>query len=351
MKHIQIFLKACMVVAALSLIGPRMSQAQAGEYRGANSTIQPSAGWPCGMAEGIPVPERGIPVFEVNLKLGQIYDVGRTPYGHRKVLVIQDGTFSGSKIKGTVMGGGLDFELSFSNGVMEVEQILVLKTDDAKYIYARIAGTAADASDVRIVPDFEAPNASAHSWLNTGKFVGRRSVDLSAKTMKLSVFDLSAVEAGSTGTNIVQIIKPAGVTNQPWDYRKAVPGEKRGEQLITETVTLGQSQSVGATKNGGRNIIPITGGTVAGKITGKVLFGGADYQKQANPFTLDARYLWQTDEGEVIIVRNAGPIASLVPTFETRLDGKYAFLNQGTYLSTGPNMGAGGVSLTFYESK
>ncbi len=89
---------------------------------------------------------------------------------------------------------------------------------------------------------------------------------------------------------------------------------------------------------------------MTGKIPGKVLAGGADYQKLANPVTLDARYLWQTDEGDVIIVRNAGPVASLVPTFEVRVDSKYAFLNQGTYLSTGPAMGAGGVKLIFNES-
>jgi hypothetical protein len=32
--------------------------------------------------------------------------------------------------------------------------------------------------------------------------------------------------------------------------------------------------------------------------------GGADYRNLANPMTIDARYLWQTSDGEVIIVRN-----------------------------------------------
>jgi hypothetical protein len=147
------------------------------------------------------------------------------------------------------------------------------------------------------------------------------------------------------------VTKPADVLDQPWNFRKAAAGEQRGEQFITENVTLGPSQSVGATKNGARNIIPVTGGTLSGKIKGKVLCGGADYQKLANPVTLDARYLWQTDDGDVIIVRNGGPVNSLAPRFEVRVDSKYAWLNQGTYLSSGPNMGAGGVSLNFYESR
>ncbi|HUQ51771.1 MAG TPA: DUF3237 domain-containing protein [Gammaproteobacteria bacterium] len=99
-----------------------------------------------------------------------------------------------------------------------------------------------------------------------------------------------------------------------------------------------------------RNIIPITGGTVSGRITGKVLMGGADYQILSPPATIDAHYLWQTDDGETIIVRNGGPFGGLVPTFETRVDGPYDYLNTGSYLSSNPGMGQGGVALVFYES-
>jgi hypothetical protein len=76
--------------------------------------------------------------------------------------------------------------------------------------------------------------------------------------------------------------------------------------VITEMVTLAPSQSVGATKRGNRNIIPITGGEISGRITGKVLFGGADYQSRPDAPAIDARYLWQTNDGDIIIVRNTG---------------------------------------------
>jgi hypothetical protein len=57
--------------------------------------------------------------------------------------------------------------------------------------------------------------------------------------------------------------------------------------VITEMVTLAPSQSVGATKRGNRNIIPITGGEISGRITGKVLFGGADYQSRPDAPAID----------------------------------------------------------------
>jgi hypothetical protein len=321
-----------------------------GAPQGDDKILFPHKSWPCGMPEGIPAPERGLRVFEADMKLDQVYDLGKTPYGHREVFIIQGGTVSGEKINGAVMPGGLDFQLSFSNGGMEIEEIFVLRTGDGRYLYLRNAGTAADKSDVRMVPDFEAPNASSYSWLNTGKYAGRRVLDLKAKTMKISVYDVSGVAVAPDATNSVRVTKPADVKDQPWDFRKAASAEKKGDQLISENVTLGGSQSVGAAKNRNRNIIPITGGTISGKITGKVLAGGADYQNLANPMTIDARYLWQTSEGEVIIVRNGGPFGLLAPTFEVRIGSKYEWLNKGVYLSSNPGMGAGGVGLTFYES-
>jgi hypothetical protein len=319
-------------------------------YRSATKILIPHKSWPCGMPEGIPVPERGVLVFEANLKLDQAYELGQTPYGLRNVFVFQEGTISGQKLNGSVMPGGLDFQLKFSSGGMEIEEIFVLRTTDGKYIYLRSAGTAADPGDVRMVPDFEAPNDSSYNWLNTGKYAGRRVVDLAAKTLKISVYDISRVAVAPDAKNSFQVTKPADVRDQPWDYRKATAEEKRGEELIRENVTLAAGQMVGPTKKGTRNIIPITGGTLSGKITGKVLFGGADYQNLANPATIDARYLWQTSDGEVIVVRNGGSIGLLAPSFEARVDGKYAWLNSGLYLSSNPGMGSGGVALTFYES-
>lgn len=348
----RIFGMLAMLLCAVALSGCRSETARStSRYQGAQKILIPHKSWPCGMPEGIPVPERGVPVFVATMKLEQVHDLGKTPYGHREVFVVEGGEVSGGKIAGTVMPGGLDFQLNLSNGAMEIEQILVLRTRDGKYILLQIAGTAADQSDLRMVPDFEAPNASDYSWLNTGKYAGRREVDLAARTMKIIVYDVSGVDTVPTTANTVQVSKPADVRNQPWDFRRVTAGERRGDQIVTENVTLGASQSVGAMKRGSRNIVPITGGVVSGKITGRVLAAGADYQNLKNPMTLDARYLWQTSDGEVIIVRNGGSMGSLAPTFEVRVDSPYAWLNSGLYLSSNPGMGAGGVGLSFFESK
>jgi hypothetical protein len=148
--------------------GPRVANS------GSAKVLIPHESWTCGMAEGIPSPESGTVVFEAEIKFDRILDVGKTPYGNRNVVVVQEGAVTGPKLSGTVTPGALDFELKLSNGTIEVEQVLVVKTSDGKYLYARNAGTGADSNDVRVVMDFEAPNDGPFAWLNSGKYVARR---------------------------------------------------------------------------------------------------------------------------------------------------------------------------------
>ena len=324
----------------------------AGESSASAKVLLPSPAWDCGMAGGIPPPESGVLVLEADVQLDAVYDVGRTPYGLRQATVTQAGTARGPRIQAAILPGGLDFQLKLSNGVLEVEQILVLRTSDERYVIMRNAGTGPGASDLRVVYDFEASTTGEYAWLNTGKYVGRRVIDAAAKTMRLSIYDVSGV-APTDAAAMVPIRKPAGQPPQPWDYRHAVPGEQRGEMILTEAVALGRSQAVQAGKRGNRNVIPITGGTLTGPVSGKVLFGGADYQSLGGGGpAIDARYLWQTGDGEVIIVRNTTNAGiGLVPTFEARVDGSHAWLNSGKYLSSNPGIGAGGVSISMYRSK
>ncbi len=318
--------------------------------QGAPKVFIPHASWDCGMKDGIPNPESGVLIFETQLKLDRVAKLGKTQYGNRRVAVALEGAITGSKLTGTMMTGGLDLELTLSNGTVEVEQIFVIKTSDGKYIYSRSAGVGADAKDVRIAMDFEAPTGSSSEWLNTGKYVARRILDEAAKTLTVRVYDVGAVAIPTGAANLLRIAKPSDAPPQPWDSRPRAASEKPGKELIVESVGLSPSQRVGASKRGNRNIIPITGGDLSGRIQGKVLPGGADYQNLSGPPAIDARYLWQAADGEVILVRNTTSTGGLVPIFEARVDGPYAYLNTGLFLSSNPGIANGGVKITMYDS-
>ncbi len=307
----------------------------------------PDPSWACGVPDGLPPPQLGAPVFEATVELGDTHEFGETPYGTRRLRDVKGATFEGERISGSFLTGGLELELELANGALELEQIDILRTSDGTLVYMRSCGFAPSGETVsRFVPDFEINNSSAHAWLNSGKYAGTRTVDAAGKTITLAVYDMKDVAPGESR---IQLEDPAGVPHQPWDCATSNAG--RGATVFTETVTLGSSLSVGASKRGTRNIIPITGGTVTGRLTGKVVPGGADYQLIGATTVLDARYSLVGDGGDYVLVRNCGPFGALIPQFEAAVDGPYAFLNTGKYLSSDPGSAGGGVSITFYEAQ
>jgi hypothetical protein len=347
-------ISACIAACTSTAGSDRNPSAPTAGVSTADKTLIPHAAWNCGMAAGIPPPESGTLLLEAEIRLDNVYDVGKTPFGQRQVAVTQEGRMVGPRITATVLPGGLDFELGLSNGAREIEQILVLQTSDNLYAIMRNVGTGITGSDVRIVYDFEAPAAGEFSWLNSGKYIGRRTIDAKNKTMQLAIYDVTNVPIAADETQTADVEKPAGVPPQPWDFRTPEPGEERGETILVESVALGRSQAIQNGKRGSRNVIPITGGALEGQVSGKVLFGGADYQSPSTGPAIDARYLWQTTEGDIIIVRNAGPFNKLIPTFETGVDSKYAWMNSGKYLSSPPGGGGGtggGLSIAMYKVK
>ena len=337
-----------MAAAAGGMGAAGMPAAGAGPALDPKQTLIPHKSWDCGMPQGIPG-ATGQLVFDAELKVGEIHDIGDTQYGHRHQIDITGGAVKGSKLNAEVLSRGLDYQLVLSNGAVEVEQLNIFRTGDGALIYARTCGTApASGADVRITMDFEAPNGGAYAFLNTGKFVGVREFDPAAKTLKIHVFEAGAPDL----VNAVQVVEPDGVPDQTWECK--VDQGQKGDVIYMESVGIGGgSLSVGPSKRGNRNIIPITGGTTTGRIEGTVLEGGADFQIIANGtfHDLDARYSLKTKDGEIIIVRNCGPIGALVPVFEAKLNGKYAWLNENNWLSSDPGLGLGVVNLTIYAKR
>jgi hypothetical protein len=211
------------VVAALLLnLLPSVANAQE-----PGSILLPHPSWDCYLPEGIPYPEDGTLIFELEMPLDRAVAVGTTPFGERSVAVGLQGTIAGPRLAGAVMEGALDFMLALSNGTIEVEQILVLQAADGSYVYVRGAGTGPGAGDVRVVLDFEAPSASEHAWLNEGIYVARRELNASAGSMRLRVYAVSDVTVDAASA--IEIAKPAGVPAQPWDYRRKSASEQQGE--------------------------------------------------------------------------------------------------------------------------
>ena len=120
--------------------------------------------------------------FALRLKvtLGKAFSCGETPHGQRTVIPITGGTFEGPDLKGTILEGGADYQLSDpATGRTDVEAIYNLRTDDGVNIHIRNRGMIVmDKAEngrpsfyFRCAPTFEAPNDSKYAWLNKAIFV------------------------------------------------------------------------------------------------------------------------------------------------------------------------------------
>lgn len=80
------------------------------------------------------------------------------------------------------------------------------------------------------------------------------------------------------------------------------------EFVLELRVNIGSTLESGSHSSGSRRMVPISGGTFSGVISGRVLPGGADWQFiESNLLTfVDARYIIETDNGSRIEVRNQG---------------------------------------------
>jgi hypothetical protein len=311
----------------------------------AEATIVPDPSWTCGLPSGIVPPTRGALLFRVTIELGATHYVGATEYGDRRVLQVKGGAVTG-RVNGTVLSGGLELELTLANGSVELEELLVLRANDGTLIHLRTCGVApAGDQAMRVVPDFEVSNTNALAWLNGGKYGGTRVLDPARGTVELSVYEVSNVVAAAPWSRLED---PPGVLNQAWEC--ATTSQLRGPVAFRVTLDIGPLLLVGTSKRGTRNVVRLEGGTTRGRVTGAVL-PGLDPQLLGYPIRSDARYVLSTNDGERILVRNCGPFDALVPRFEARTAGPYAFLNSNAFASSRPDVEREGTVITFYEGR
>ncbi|SMC96092.1 DUF3237 domain-containing protein [Novosphingobium sp. B1] len=113
--------------------------------------------------------------FEETVMLDADVLVGATSVGTRNIVPITGGTFEGPRIRGTIMGGGWDWQLRRADGCLQIKADYMLRTDDGAVINVVNTGVSCRAKDpkavVRTHPVFEAPQGK-YDWLSQGCFVG-----------------------------------------------------------------------------------------------------------------------------------------------------------------------------------
>lgn len=129
------------------------------------------------------------PLFEIQLQVPGIVDLGATPLGRRRIATVTGGEFHGERLRGSVVGTPAgDWLLQRSDGVTVLDVRLLLRTDDGEHIYMSYRGLRHGPADVmarlaagetvdpatyyfRIAPVFETA-AKKYEWLNKVVAIG-----------------------------------------------------------------------------------------------------------------------------------------------------------------------------------
>jgi hypothetical protein len=142
------------------------------------------------------------PFLRIAADLEPILDLGRTPYGERRVIHIVGGRFEGPRLQGRIIPGGADWQILRADGVADLRARYTLETDEGDLILVRSDGLRHGPADViarltrgesvdpshyyfRTILRFETSSQTL-AWLNRILTVarGRREVD----AVQLDVF-------------------------------------------------------------------------------------------------------------------------------------------------------------------
>jgi hypothetical protein len=80
-------------------------------------------------------------LMTMRVKVGTVVNIGAVPHGTRRTAPLSGGTFEGPRLRGTVLpDGSADWQLLRSDGVLEMDLRVTLRTDDGALISMRSFG-------------------------------------------------------------------------------------------------------------------------------------------------------------------------------------------------------------------
>jgi len=123
-------------------------------------------------------------IWDAKVEIGEVTELGATKYGTRRMIPITGGTFSGENIKGIVLPGGADFQVTRADGDTEFEARYMVKTHDgvAIHVHNRVLFHMPKNAEnnpqpyLRSVIELETPSNSPYDYLNHAFFLGTLEV-------------------------------------------------------------------------------------------------------------------------------------------------------------------------------
>jgi hypothetical protein len=74
------------------------------------------------------------PIFTIHAELAAIMNLGRTPYGERRVISILGGTVRGPRLSGHILPGGVDWQILRSDGALDIQARYTIETEAGAHV-------------------------------------------------------------------------------------------------------------------------------------------------------------------------------------------------------------------------
>jgi len=129
--------------------------------------------------------------FEERVTLAPAVVLGNTALGHRQYIPITGGTVAGPKLKGQVVPGGWDFQLTYSaSDCTQLSADYFLKADDGTLIHVFNEGLVCPGGQRSLFhPRLEAAKG-AHEWLTHATFVATLEVEPGGQAVRIRFYQV-----------------------------------------------------------------------------------------------------------------------------------------------------------------
>ena len=85
-------------------------------------------------ASALPPPPALVAMCQVRCEVGALVTLGQAKYGERRYVPLGGGTVRGPELNGTLVEGGVDWQIARADGALEIAAHYVIRTDDGALI-------------------------------------------------------------------------------------------------------------------------------------------------------------------------------------------------------------------------
>ena len=153
----------------------------------------------------LPPPPALMPMTHIDCEVGAVVTLGAGPYGERRYVPLGGGTVRGPELNGSLVEGGVDWQINRADGVLDLAAHYVIRADDGALIEVqsngmrhgpaavmqRLARGEAVARDEYFFRTIVRFTTGAPAWLHLNKVMALASGQRDAAMVRLDLYRIT----------------------------------------------------------------------------------------------------------------------------------------------------------------